>query len=131
MTPLSPSELAQFTGSTEWFRHSFNRAVIYTEGVRFLAARGGAFWLIDAIATHIGSRVFNEAAAKDDRIALMHFWKLAVNPDQSARLTAVPDSGEPPFIDQLVMFTDFPLSEVDVWAQGNGEGYTLMLPSEY
>ncbi len=131
MTRLSPTDLAQFTGSTTWFRHSFNRAVIYTEGIQYLMEHGKAYWLVDAIASHIGSREFNKAAAKDDRIGLLHFWKLAVRPDHSATLTAVPDSGEPPFIQQEIPFTDFPLEEIDVWAQGNGDGYTLMLPSEY
>jgi hypothetical protein len=131
MTRLSPTELAQFTGSTEWFRHSFNKAVIYTEGVRYLADRGKAYWLIDAIASHIGCPTFNKAAAKDDRIRLLHFWKLAVNRDQTALLTGTADSGEPPFIRQKILYTDFPLESVDVWAQNNGDGYTLMLPSEY
>jgi len=36
MKPLR-TELAQFTGSTQWFRHSFNRAVIYTQGIQYLA----------------------------------------------------------------------------------------------
>jgi len=128
---LTTDDLAQFTGSEQFFRHWFNRAVIYTEGVQYVAENGGAYWLIDAIASHIGSRTFNQAAARDERIQLIHFWKLAVNPHHSADLTATPDSGEPPFLRQQIPYTDFPLQEMDVWAQHNGEGFTLMLPSEY
>ena len=80
MTNLTLAELDQFTGSTQWFRHSFNRAVIYTEGLQFVAERGGAFWLIDAIASHIGSSRFRQAVANDERIGLLHFWNLAVRP---------------------------------------------------
>jgi len=131
MKDLKPSDLAQFTGSTTWFRHSFNRAVIYTEGVQHLMEHGEAYWLIDAIASHIGSKPFRKAAAKDERISLLHFWKLAVKPDHTAVLEATADSGEPSFIKQEIEYTDFPLESVDVWAQNNGEGFTLMLPSEY
>jgi len=109
MNPLR-TELAQFTGSAQWFRHSFNRAVIYTEGIQYLAENGGAYWLIDAIASHLASDEFRKAARKDDRISLMHFWKLAVKPDHSALLTAIPDTGEPEFIQQAIPFTDFPPS---------------------
>lgn len=131
MSRLRPEDLGQFTGSTQWYRHSFNRAVIYTEGVQFLAEQGGAYWLLDAIASHIGSPPFRKAVARDDRIALLHFWKLAVSPDHSAKLIAVVDTGEPPFIEQDIPYTDFPLAAIDVWAQNNGEGFTLMLSSEY
>ena len=125
------SELAQFTGSMKWFRHSFNRAVLYTEGIEYLGRRGEAFWLIDAIALHLASELFQEAASKDRRIGLIHFWRLAVMSDKSAILTATPDSGEPEFIKQKIPFTDFPLDEVNVWAQCDGEQWTLLLPSEY
>ncbi len=50
MSPLNPEDLSQFTGSTEFYRHAFNRAVIYTEGVQYLADNAGAHWLVDAIA---------------------------------------------------------------------------------
>jgi hypothetical protein len=131
MTGLVEEDLRQFTGSTEFYRHSFNRVVIYTEGVQYLAERGKAYWLIDAIASHIGSHEFNRAAAKDNRIWLLHSWKLAVNDDHSAELTARSDSGESNFVTRNIPYTDFPLREVDVWAGHNGSGFTLMLPTEY
>ena len=77
MDELSESDLRQFTGGDVRYRHAFNRAAIYTEGVQFLAERGGAYWLIDEIAIHLGSSAFREAAKHDERICLMHFWKLA------------------------------------------------------
>jgi len=47
---LSKSDLAQFTGSENWYRHGINRNVLYTDGVQHVAERGGAFWLLDEIA---------------------------------------------------------------------------------
>lgn len=131
MKPRSREDFAQFTGSTQWFRHAFNRAMIYTADVHFWAERGGAHWLIDAIAGHVGSPPFRKAAASDERIGLLHFWKLAVNQDHSAKLVAVPDSDEPSFIEQDIPYTDFPLDAVDIWAQHNSQGFTLFLPNEY
>ena len=125
------TELAQFTGSTQWFRHAFNRAVIYTEGVQYLAEEGKAYWLIDAIASHIGSHEFQQAADLDARIDLIHFWNLAVKPDYTATLEAIADSGEQPFLQQQIEFTDFPLEEIDIWAKNDAGQWTLLLPSEY
>ena len=131
MSPLNPEDLSQFTGSTKFYRHAFNRAVIYSEGVEYLAENAGAHWLVDAIASHIGSGPFRRAAAQDERISLMHFWKLAVSPDHSAHLTAIADSDEAPFLQQKIAYTDFPLEQIEIWAGNNGEGFTLMLPGEY
>jgi len=128
---LRDSDLRQFTGSATWFRHSFNRAVIYTEGIQLLMERGEAYWLIDAIASQIGSPIYRKAAAIDGRIDLLHFWKLVVKPDHSATLVAIPDSGEPAFIRQDIPYTNLAVEQVDVWAQANGQGFTLMLPGEY
>ena len=61
----------------------------------------------------------------------MHFWKLAVNADGSAELTARADSPDEPFIREQIPFTDFPLDEVDVWAANGADKWVLMLPSEY
>ena len=47
---LSKSELAQFTGSDNWYRHSINRNVLYTDGAQHVAEHGGAYWLLDEIA---------------------------------------------------------------------------------
>ena len=48
-----------------------------------------------------------------------------------AEHTAFADSGEEPFIHQAIEFTDFPLTEIDLYCAFDGEDWTLMLPSEY
>lgn len=48
------SELCQFTGTEQWYRHSLNKQMLYTDGVQFFAESGGeqgAYWLLDIIAT--------------------------------------------------------------------------------
>src|ERR1700722_12248458 len=47
---LQESDLNQFTGTEHWYRHALNRRVTYTDGVKYLAETGGAYWLIDEIA---------------------------------------------------------------------------------
>src|SRR5258708_17741235 len=46
---LSKSDLAQFTGSDNWYRHSINRNVLYTAGAKHVAEHGGPYWLLAEI----------------------------------------------------------------------------------
>ncbi len=128
---LSPESLRQFTGTTGYYRHSLNRRVIYTDAIKFVAEEGGAYWLIDAIASWIGSKTFREAVSKDERIGEMHFWRLEVKEDRTAVLFAKADSPDEAFIIQSIPFTDFPLESIDIWAAYDGEHWTLYLPSEH
>jgi hypothetical protein len=130
------AELRQFTGDLDRYRHNLNRRVIYTPGVRHLAEAAEAYWLIDAIASWIGSHSFNQAVAVNERIAGFHFWTLEVAENNSAILRAFTDSDEPPFapqafITQRIPFTDFPLPQIAVWCGFDGEHWTLYLPSEH
>ena len=47
---LTTADLSQFTGSENWYRHSLNRDILYTEGAQYVAEAGGAYWLLDEIA---------------------------------------------------------------------------------
>jgi hypothetical protein len=40
---LSKNDLAQFTGSENWYRHGINRNVLYTDGAQHVAEHGGAY----------------------------------------------------------------------------------------
>ena len=131
MGTLTKDNLQQFTGDLERYRHPLNRKVIYTPGVQYVAEEGEAYWLIDAIASWIGSEEFNDAASKDYRIGEMHFWTLETSWSKAGQLTARADSPEKPFIIQNIEFTDFPLRRIDIWAAFDGEHWTLYLPSEH
>ena len=127
---LQASDLRQFSGDLERFRHQFNRNVIYTPGVQYLAEQGQAYWLIDAIASYFGSDVMNQATQKDSRLRSMQFWRLEVK-DDAGILTARADDGVEPFVRQEIEYTDFPLEQVDIWAGFDGSRWTLYLPSEH
>lgn len=125
-------ELQHFMGDLVRYRQPLNRRVIYTPGVRHVAEKAEAYWLIDAIASWISSESFNEAAEKSPLINAMHFWELNVNrSDNTAVLHAEVDVGVEPFIVQSIPFTDFPLDKISIWAAFDGSYWTLYLPSEH
>jgi hypothetical protein len=104
---LTAVNLRQFTGSENWYRHGINRNVTFTDGAKFVADEGGAYWLLDAIA--ICQRYKKRVAAEEFQV-----WTLKVNEDRSA--TLVCDDGN----DNLVYiqhfeFTDFPLKEITLY----------------
>jgi hypothetical protein len=128
---LTHDELSQFTGDLERYRHPFNRRVIFTPGVRHMAERAGAYWLIDLIASYIGTPELTAAIKDDERLGEMHFWRLDVPEDGPAVASCRADSDVPPVITQTIEFTDFPLDHIEVWAGFDGQHWTLYLPSEH
>ena len=113
------NELAQFTGTENWYRHAINRKVLFTDGVKFLADRTGAYWLIDEIAI---------IQPYEARVSAQEFqvWKLKVSEDHSAVLTCG-DGNDHVVFAKRISFTDFPLEEITLWFTDN----TVLLPSEY
>jgi hypothetical protein len=117
---LREEDLAQFTGTSQWYKHW--SGFLYTEGVRYLAERGCAYWLVDVIAFS----QFHPIVRKDPMLQKIQFWKLIVNEDCSARLICERDEGDVVIIEEIP-FTDFPLRQVRVYCQQG----VLLLPSEY
>lgn len=117
---LTEASLVQFIGSETFYQHSFG--IRYTEGVKYMADHGGAYWLIDAIA----SWQSDPQVCNDQMLQEIQFWKLTVNEDRSATLTCERDEGDIA-ITQEIPFTDFPLREIRLYCQ---QGIVL-LPSEY
>ena len=118
---LQPSDLNQFTGSAMFYRHWTGR-LIYTEGVKYLAEKGDAYWLVDAIVSHQPDK-----RLKTPELAAFQLWELVVHEDKSATLTVRADSDQPAVITQEIPFTDFPLDSIKLYVCTG----TLLLPSEY
>jgi hypothetical protein len=116
---LNESDLRQFTGSENWYRHSINRAVLYTDGAQHVAEHGGAHWLLDAIA--IAQAHVKSVAAEEFQV-----WTLKVSATRSATLTCDDGNGTTVYR-QAIAFTDFPLAEITFYYCNN----TIHLPSEY
>jgi hypothetical protein len=116
---LTDADLTQFTGTEHWYRHGLVRHVLYTDGVKYVADTGGAYWLIDEIAL---------AQEFDDRLAAKPFqvWTLAVKENSSAVLVC-DDGNLHPLAMKQIRYTDFPMREIRFYFVDN----TILLPSEY
>jgi hypothetical protein len=117
---LTASDLRQFTGSENWYRHSLVRSVLYTDGAQYLAEHGGAYWLLDEIAL---AQRHNKRVAGEE----FQFWKLAVDLDQHKGVLTCDDGNGNIVFSKRIPFTDFPLSEITLYYVNN----TILLPSEY
>jgi len=98
-------------------RHSLVRNVHYTQGVRYVAETGGAYWLIDEIA-------FAQAKAAVKAEEFQH-WVLTVNADQTAQLHCTDGNDKTVFMKEIE-YTDFPLDKISFYFTNT----VLLLPSE-
>lgn len=118
--PLSEGELSQFTGTSQYYQHPLG--VLYTDGVHYMAERGGAYWLLDVIAIwQLHPRI-----SQDPMLRQIQFWTLTVNDDRSAQLICERDSDDI-VVTQRIPFTDFPLKTLRLYFQDG----VILLPSEY
>jgi hypothetical protein len=116
---LTTADLAQFTGSETWYRHGLVRDVLFTDGVKYVADAGGAYWLLDEIA--LAQKYEKRVAAEEFQL-----WKLTVKDNHTAALTCEDGNGEAVFI-KAIEFTDFPLPVIALYFVN----HTILLPSEY
>jgi hypothetical protein len=116
---LTKTDLNRFTGSENWYRHALNRNVLFTDGAKYVADEGEAYWLLDLIAL---------AQRYEKRVAAVPFqvWKLTVRDDRTATLVCE-DGDYNVMHTQEIAFTDFPLDAFTLWF-ANG---VIYLPSEH
>ena len=119
--------MAMSTGTQNYYKH-WLPGVCYTDGVHQLANDADCFWLIDAIASHLGNNKV--------RCHAFQSWKLTVkNNKATLRMT---DGNDNVIKTQRISFTDFPLDEVTLFVEWgsymttNGEkrAFIIMIPSE-
>ena len=118
MSNILKNELAQFTGTEKYYFNPLFRKFNYTDGVRYLAEKGGAYWLLDFIFSH----------QRTAKIAHEQFqvWTIKLKENGGAKIT-VEDGNKNVISTFNLTFTDFPLQEYSLWLVGK----TLILPSEY
>lgn len=116
---LDKSDLHQFSGSEHWYRHPINRNVTFTDGAKYVADTGGAYWLLDEIAI---IQPYDKAVAAEG----FQLWKLKVREDRTATLTCEDGNGNTVFTKEIE-YTDFPLDEITLYFVNN----VIHLPSEY
>lgn len=121
--------LEQFTGSENYYR--INRIypnVIMTDGAHYVAVHAQAYWLMEAIASHIRYSVHNT-----DRDETYVVCKLIVKDNQADLIIDNGNDGarRAEYAHQRIEYTDFPLDEMKLYAAYDGEYWIVMLPSEY
>ena len=111
------NELAQFTGTSQWYRNPLFKNFLYTDGVQHLAENAGAYWLIDYI---FSNQIIPEIKRQEFQV-----WIITVE-DSKAEIR-VEDGNDNVIKEFKIPFTDFPLPEFRLWFSEN----VLLLPSEY
>jgi hypothetical protein len=118
MSAFDQSILTQFTGTEHYYR--LNRKCLLTDGTKYLADAAGAYWLMDSATSYL-----LELGTADWFVLI----RLVVK-DNAAILTLEDGNGRC-HARQGIPFTDFPASELVLYANWDGENWVLMLPSEY
>ncbi len=118
--PLYLSDLAQFTGTEQWYRHGLVRSVLYTDGAKYVAEHGGAYWLLDEIA--LAQRFDQDIAAEEFQL-----WILSVDLERRSGVLRCTGGNGRCVREKEIAFTDFPLAEIKLYYTGN----VILLPSEY
>lgn len=114
---LKKSDLDQFTGTEHYYNYL---GIKLTDGVKYLAEIGGAFWFLDIICSYQANK----------NIKAKHFqvWMLKVDLEKKTGIvTMKEDTGMPDLVTQNLEYTDFPLDEITLWLIDG----ILILPSEY
>lgn len=116
--------LANCNGFENHHVHPFGRGTTYSDGVKYVAEKAGAYWLIDAIMSHQSAKV---KAACDG----FQHWKLTKNKTGSGAKLVCSDGGKDgnkarAVVTQRIEFTDFPLPGIEFYLENN----VLMLKAE-
>lgn len=113
------SNLAQFSGTEQYHRIP---GLLLTDGAHYLADKGMALWLVQAIASYQGE--------KNVKSEPFQVWTLMPKPNNAATLTMQSDSGLPPIVTQEIEYTDFPFDGQESFKLYVIDGVCL-LPCEY
>lgn len=110
---LRQADLDQFIGTEQYYKHWLGS--VYTDGVKFLAEKAEAYWLLDIVFSYKRKEPFQ-------------VWEFVKNEDdKGAVVTMKEDSGQPVKVRQEISYADFPLDSVKLYLIDN----VLLLPSEY
>ena len=99
----------------------WTKRIAYTVGVEELAETHGAYWLIDAIASHL---MYSHVAGESFQV-----WNLEVK-GTAATLSMTDGNGDTAIVTQHIEYTDFPPPGCELWLV-LGEVWVLMTPGEY
>ena len=118
MSKLTAQDLAQFTGTTCYYRIS--KQHLLTDGTQYLAEQADCYWIMDAVSSHV-----TEISTQD--------WFIVVRIqviDHGAMMRYEDGNGRE-LARQAIPYTDFPLANLTLYVTWDTEHWVIMLPSEY
>ncbi|BAY08157.1 DUF6876 family protein [Calothrix sp. NIES-2098] len=128
------SELAQFWGTTMYYKHPLFPYFFLTDGTHYLREEAKCHWLFDRIA--VLQR--DPAIESHPKLQEIQFWILKVRANKHATLVCEWDKGQMVLAD-FIPYTDFPLAAIKLFVQplylnpesATRSGWVCHLPSEY
>lgn len=118
MNDFDPAQLTLFTGTERYYR--ITRKCLLTDGTKYLADAAGAYWLMDAIASHL-----HEIGTGD------WFVLVRMHVENTHAVMTYEDGRGHELATQVIGYTDFPMASVTIYACWDSEHWVLMLPTEY
>ena len=113
-------ELRQFTGTEVYTRWSaLFRNFVLTDGALYLAEQAKCFWLMDAVASHLGSY-------RDEDFVVAKLFQF----DEGWNLQ-LEDGNDNTLAEQYIEYSDFPLDEITLYVEFDGTNHVILLPSEH
>ena len=122
MTAQWANELNNFSGTERYYR--ITPDTVITDGAKFVADKGGAYWLMTAIASYLP-----ELTEKESFIVA----NLTVSRSESSctALLKLDDGNDNILAEQFIEYTDFELDMIKLYACYTGDMWVIMLPREY
>lgn len=122
---------SQCNGSENFYRHTLAKRMLFTDGVKELATVFGAWWLVDAIASHMATSASLMAEG-------FLTWTLHPEGPLGAKLVATDGNDDTSIASQRFPYSDFPrealpfklFCEKGADVPGKPLVHTLMLPEE-
>ena len=115
-------------GSERYFiLNPFCRWAIATEGANLMFKKLACFWLFDAVVSHIPTIRVKFRDIYDEGFLAA---KLHKNKTGNSAVLYMTDGNDNVLHKQVIPFTDIP-ENVMLFLEFNGEGWTVLLPSEH
>ena len=122
MTAQWAQQLSQFSGTENYYRIMPN--VLMTDGAKFVADNGEAYWLMTAIASYLPDFTNKETF-------IVANLKVTLTATASTALLKLDDGNDNVLAEQFIEYTDFELNELKLYACYNGDVWVVILPREY
>jgi hypothetical protein len=122
MTAQWANELHNFSGTERYYRITHDTVI--TDGVKFVADKGGAYWLMTAIASYLTEQT-------DKETFIVANLTVARTATACTALLKLDDGNDNVLAEQFIEYTDFELDEFKLYACYNGDLWVIMLPREY